>query len=47
MVVRLVRPDEGKRFDQLIAERHYLKNGQLVGEHLRYVAESLVLSSIS
>jgi len=39
LAVRLVRPDEVKRFDQLIAEHHYLKNGQLVGEHLRYVAE--------
>lgn len=39
MVVRLVQPEEVQRFDQLIAEHHYLKNGQLVGEHLRYVAE--------
>src|SRR6266536_3863830 len=38
----LVRPagaDEIERFDQFIAEHHYLKDGQLVGEHLRYVAE--------
>lgn len=39
LVVRLVRSDEVARFDQLMAEHHYLKNGQLVGEHLRYVAE--------
>ena len=39
LVVRLVRPNEVARFDQLIAEHHYLKNGHLVGEHLRYVAE--------
>jgi hypothetical protein len=39
LAVRLVRSDEVKRFDQLIAEHHYLKNGQVVGEHLRYVAE--------
>src|SRR5216684_7233483 len=36
---RPVRADEIERFDQFIAEHHYLKNGQLVGEHLRYVAE--------
>ena len=35
LVVRLVRPEEVERFDQLLAEHHYLKNGQLVGEHLR------------
>src|SRR5436190_1279870 len=39
LTVRLVSAEEVKRFDQLIAEHHYLKNGQLVGEHLRYVAE--------
>ena len=39
LVVRLVRPEEVARFDQLIAEHHYLKNSHLVGEHLRYVAE--------
>jgi Druantia protein DruA len=36
--VRLVRPDEIQRFDQLITEHHYLQSAQLVGEHLRYVA---------
>ena len=39
LVVRLVRPDEVERFDQLLAEHHYLKNGHLVGEHQRYVGE--------
>lgn len=39
LVVRLVRPEEVERFDQLIAQHHYLKNGHLVGEHLRYGAE--------
>ncbi len=39
LTVRLVSADEVERFDQLLAEHHYLKNGQLVGEHLRYVAE--------
>src|SRR5438132_1959778 len=39
LAVRSVAPDEVERFDQLMAEHHYLKAGQLVGEHLRYVAE--------
>lgn len=39
LTARLVRPDEVERFDKLLAEHHYLKNGRLVGEHLRYVAE--------
>jgi hypothetical protein len=39
LVVRLVSPEEIPKFDALMAEHHYLKNGQLVGEHLRYVAE--------
>ena len=39
LTVRLVSADEVERFDQLLAEHHYLKNGHLVGEHLRYVAE--------
>jgi predicted transposase YbfD/YdcC len=37
--VRLVRPEEVERFDQLLCKHHYLKNGQVVGEHLRYVAQ--------
>ncbi len=36
---RAVQPDEVERFDQLMAEHHYLKSGRLVGEHLRYVAD--------
>lgn len=39
LAVRRVRPEEVERFDQLLSEHHYLKNGHLVGEHLRYVAE--------
>ena len=39
VMVRLVRPEEVQRFDQLMAQHHYLKNAQVVGEHLRYVAE--------
>lgn len=37
--LRLIRPDERDRFDQLIVEEHYLKSALLVGEQLRYVAE--------
>jgi hypothetical protein len=36
--VRPVAPAEVARFDQLIAEHHYLKHAQLVGQHVRYVA---------
>jgi hypothetical protein len=36
--VRLVRPEQVARFDQLLTEHHYLRSAQLVGEHLRYVA---------
>src|SRR5437763_16064519 len=39
LIVRPMRDDEVKRFDQLITEHHYLKSAQLVGEHLRYLAE--------
>ena len=39
LVVRLVRTEEVQRYEQLMAQHHYLKNGHLVGEHLRYVAE--------
>jgi len=38
--VRLIRAEERARFDQLIEEEHYLGNAQLVGQQLRYVAES-------
>ena len=37
--IRLIEPGERERFDQFIVEQHYLKNAQLVGEQLRYVAE--------
>lgn len=37
--VRLIEPDEKAGWDQLIRERHYLKNAHLVGRQLRYVAE--------
>lgn len=36
--VRLIRPEERARYDQLIEQEHYLKNADLVGEQLRYVA---------
>ena len=38
LVVELVPPDQVERFDQEITQHHYLKNAQVVGEHLRYVA---------
>ena len=34
----LTAPKDKARFDQLIAEHHYLKDATLVGEQLRYVA---------
>lgn len=37
--LRLIGVEEQERFDQLIVQEHYLKNAQLVGEQLRYVAE--------
>lgn len=37
--IRLIAPEEKARWDQLITERHYLKNADLVGRQLRYVAE--------
>src|SRR2546425_284493 len=38
LVVAPIPPDEVQRFDQLLAQHHYyLKDAQLVGEHLRYV----------
>src|SRR5947207_5229907 len=36
---RPVRSDRVKECDRLITEHHYLKSAQLLGEHLRYVAE--------
>ena len=40
LVVRLTVPGEEERWNQLMVQRHYLKNARLVGEQLRYVAES-------
>lgn len=37
--VRLVLPHEQSRWDELVSEHHYLKNANLVGERLCYVAE--------
>jgi len=37
--LRLIEPGEQDRFDRLIVAEHYLKNAQLVGEQMRYVAE--------
>jgi len=37
--VRLVRPEEEARWDELIVQHHYLKSARMVGEQLRYVAE--------
>lgn len=36
--IRLIRPEERARYDQLIETQHYLKSADLVGEQLRYVA---------
>jgi len=38
LVVEPVSPEDVDRFDQLLARHHYLKDAQLVGEHLRYAA---------
>lgn len=39
LVLRLVPSDQVEQFDGLLIQHHYLKSAQLVGEHLRYVAE--------
>lgn len=39
LIVRLIRPEEQARWDELITAHHYLKNARLVGEQLRYVVE--------
>ena len=39
VTVRLIRPEEKPVWDELICQRHYLKNANLVGRQLRYVAE--------
>jgi uncharacterized protein DUF4338/DDE family transposase len=37
--VRLIQPEERKKFDWVISESHYLHSAAFVGEQLRYVAE--------
>jgi hypothetical protein len=39
ITVRLIRPEEQERWDQLVSQHHYLKNANLVGERLCYVVE--------
>lgn len=39
VVVRLMRPQELRRWNRLVTRHHYLGNAHLVGEALRYVAE--------
>jgi hypothetical protein len=38
--VRLIRPEEQEKFDQIIIEDHYLHSADFVGQQLRYVAEA-------
>jgi hypothetical protein len=38
LVIRLVTLEETEKFNDLVAEHHYLKSSVLVGEHMRYVA---------
>jgi hypothetical protein len=38
LVVRLVNPHEQSRFEELMAEHHYLHSATAVGEQMRYVA---------
>lgn len=37
--VRVVRPEEEVRWEELTSQHHYLKSARMVGEQLRYVAE--------
>jgi len=39
VTVRLIRPEEQARWEELVSEHHYLKNAHMVGERLCYVAE--------
>ena len=39
VTLRLIRPEEQTRWDELVCQKHYLKNAHLVGERLCYVAE--------
>ena len=36
ITIRVIRPDEQQRWDQLVSEHHYLKNANLVGAFRRY-----------
>lgn len=38
LIVELIRPQDKPRWDELIRQRHYLRNAVLVGEQLHYVA---------
>jgi hypothetical protein len=38
LVIRLITLEETAKFNELVAEHHYLKSSVLVGEHMRYVA---------
>ena len=40
VTVRLIRPEERAAFDELLIKEHYLHNAELVGEQLRYVADT-------
>lgn len=37
--VRLARPEEEARWEELMVQHHYLKSARMVGEQLRYVVE--------
>jgi hypothetical protein len=39
ILVRLIRPGEQARWDQLVSQHHYLQNARLVGERVCYVVE--------
>ena len=39
ITVRPVKPSEKCRWEKLVEKRHYLKNAQMVGESICYVAE--------
>jgi hypothetical protein len=39
LTVRLIRPEEQARWEELVIKHHYLENANLVGERLCYVAE--------
>jgi uncharacterized protein DUF4338/DDE family transposase len=39
ITVRLIRPEEQARWEELVSQHHYLKSANLVGERLCYVVE--------